>query len=271
MESKSTVGLLGFAWDKNSSYARGPALAPAIIQSVLFSDAFSGYSLSGVKVSEVISSFHFPALPEKAGDCRQAITGYVNSVLNAGEKPLSLGGDHSVTYPILSAIKQKYGPVNVLHIDAHPDSYDVFEGDRYSHACPFARAIEDGCINNLIQVGIRSVAPEHRAFAEKHGVTMLGADQVEQIPYAQLVEPLYISIDLDGLDPAFAPGVSHPEPGGLSTREVLSVLAKLQVTPVGADVVELNPEKDINLMTANVAARLVKELTAMLVQLRERD
>ncbi len=261
-----TVALLGFGWDKSSSYARGPALAPTIIRSVLFSDASSTYSLSGVNVREVISSFNFPSMPEHVDDCRKVIREVVNEAIDSGARPLSLGGDHSISYPILCAIKQAYGPVNVLHIDAHPDLYDEFEGDRYSHACPFARALEANCIQNLVQVGLRSVSPAQRAFARKHDVVMLGADAnaVEQIPYAKLVAPLYITIDLDGLDPAFAPGVSHPEPGGLSTRDVLSIFKKLEAPPIGADVVELNPEKDVNLATAMVAGRLVKELLAML-------
>ncbi len=259
-----TVALLGFGWDKSSSYARGPALAPPIIRSLLFSDASSAYSLSGINVREVISAFNFPELPEDAADCRKVINDAVSEAIQSGAQPLSLGGDHSISYPILCALKQAYGPVNVLHIDAHPDLYDEFEGDRYSHACPFARAIETGCIANLVQVGIRSASPAQRAFGNRHGVVMLGADAVDQIPYAKLTAPLYITIDLDGLDPAFAPGVSHPEPGGLSTRDVLSIFSRLEAAPIGADVVELNPERDVNLATAMVAARLVKELLAML-------
>jgi arginase family enzyme len=152
----------------------------------------------------------------------------------------------------------------VLHIDAHTDLYDALNGDRYSHACPFARAIEDGAIATLVQVGIRSARPQERAFAAKHGVIQLGADEIDAIPWARLRAPLYVSIDLDGFDPAFAPGVSHPEPGGLSSRDVLAILKRLPSAPVGADIVELNPERDINLLTAHLAVRLVKELAALM-------
>ncbi len=261
-----TVTLIGFPWDASSSYARGPALAPAIIRSVLFSEASSPYSLSGASVGDIIFDYDFADLPEEADACRTAISDRIAQTLKSKTKPLSLGGDHSVTYPILRAIKNAHGPVNILHIDAHPDLYDEFDGDRYSHACPFARAIEDGCVNNLVQVGIRSASPEQRAFGKKHGVAMLGADEAAAIPYDKLTAPLYVSIDLDGLDPAYAPGVSHPEPGGLSTREVLAMLAKLPTPPVGADIVEYNPERDINLATAHVAARLIKELAGLMAQ-----
>ena len=152
----------------------------------------------------------------------------------------------------------------MLHVDAHTDMYDELCGDRYSHACPFARSLEEGLIGSLVQVGLRCVRPEHRILGEKHGVVMLSAEEAAKAPYHRLSAPLYVSIDLDGLDPAFAPGVSHPEPGGLSTREVLGLLSSLPVSPVGADIVELNPEKDVNLLTAHVAARLVKELAALM-------
>lgn len=260
------VTLLGFPWDTSSSYARGPALAPSIIRSVLSSDASSSYSLDGVDFRDVISGYDFTDLPQNAEACRAEISKRIAALAPAQQKPLSLGGDHSVTYPILRALKEAHGPLNILHIDAHPDLYEEFEGDRFSHACPFARAIEDGCVNNLVQVGIRSASPAQREFGEKHSVTMLGSEQADAVPYEKLVTPLYISIDLDGLDPAFAPGVSHPEPSGLSTREVLAMLAKLPVAPIGADIVEYNPERDLNLMTAHVAARLIKELSVLMAR-----
>lgn len=259
-----TITLHGFPWDASSSYARGPALAPAVIRAVLFSDASSPYSLLGMNVQEVITGYDFEGLPALGADARSAIEQRVAKTLKNDRKPVSLGGDHSVSYPILKAMKAHHGPVNVLHVDAHTDLYDEFEGDRYSHACPFARAIEDGCINQLVQIGLRSITPAARAFGDAHDVVMLGAHETGKIPFDRLQVPLYVTIDLDGLDPAFAPGVSHPEPGGLSTRDVLSILHSLPAAPAGADVVELNPERDVNLATAHVAARLVKELTGLM-------
>ncbi len=255
------VSLLGFPWDASSSYARGPAHAPPIIRSLIGADASSPYALDGTDVRNAIVSEDFAALPAEPAEARAAIELRTAEALRTGA-PLSLGGDHSITCPILRALKSRYGPLNILHIDAHTDLYDEFDGDRYSHASPFARAIEDNCVNALIQVGLRSVGPDERAFGERNGVVMLGADETEAIPFENLTAPLYVSIDLDGLDPAYAPGVSHPEPGGLSTREVLSVLKRLPVAPVGADIVECNPERDVGLMTAHVAARLAKELAA---------
>ncbi len=257
-----TVCLLGLAWDASSSHSRGPALAPAQVHALLSSDASSAYSISGVAIGDCLTAAEFPALPSNAAEARAAIGVAVTQIIEGGRRPLSIGGDHSVSYPILKVLAERHGPLNILHIDAHPDLYDILDGDRYSHACPFRRSVEDGCVNRLVQVGIRSATPEQRAFAVKRGITMLGADQWQDIPYEDLAAPLYISIDLDGIDPAFAPGVSHPEPGGLSSREVLSILAKVDQRPVGADIVELNPERDIGLLTAHLAARLAKELAA---------
>lgn len=264
MSARRPLALLSFPWDGSSSYARGAALAPPIIRALMASDISTDYSLSGVRVSEAIAREVEPALSEDAAETRAEITKAVAAALAEGLKPLSLGGDHSVTFPILRAMKAKHGALNVLHIDAHPDLYDELNGDRYSHACPFARSLEEGLIANLVQVGLRSVTPAQRALGKKHNVTMRGAEAWEDIPYERLTAPLYVTIDLDGLDPAFAPGVSHPEPGGLSTREVLAILGKLRTAPVGADITELNPAKDVNLLTAHVAVRLVKELAALM-------
>lgn len=258
------ITLIGLPWDASSSHARGAGLAPSVIRAVLFSPSSGPYSMGGVDVREAIAAYDFAELPEDGAEARAAIERRVAAVLGAGRAPLSLGGDHSVTYPILRAIAAHHGPVNVLHIDAHPDLYDEYEGDRYSHASPFARALEGGCIGNLVQVGIRAVSPAFADLADEERVIMLGPDETAAIPYDKLSGPLYVSIDLDGLDPAFAPGVSHPEPGGLTTRELLAILKRLPAKPVGADIVELNPERDVNLLTAHVAARLTKELAALM-------
>lgn len=257
-----TIALHGFAWDASSSYARGPAQGPAAIRSNLFSDHSSALALDGTDIASKIVAYDFEDLPGDAAEARHAIEARVSASLQAGLKPLSLGGDHSVSYPILKAVAAKHGPVDILHIDAHLDLYDELDGDRFSHACPFRRAIEDGLVRNLVQIGIRSAPPAHLEFGAKHGVVSLGSEQVGDIAWDKLNAPLYMTIDLDGLDPAFAPGVSHIEPGGLTSREVIGLIHKLPVSPVGADVVELNPSRDINLMTTHLAVRLVKELVA---------
>jgi agmatinase len=180
-----------------------------------------------------------------------------------GSAPLFLGGDHMVTNPIVAGLAEVHGPVNILHFDAHPDLYHDFEGDPLSHASPFARIMERGHATRLVQVGIRTLNAHCRQQAERFGVEIVemrnfAADKVP-IPAA----PLYVSIDMDALDPAFAPGVSHYEPGGLSVRDILSILHGIDGPIIGADVVEYNPTRDINGITAVVAAKFVKELAAI--------
>jgi arginase len=255
-----TIALLGFAWDASSSYARGPALAPALIRSMLWSEASSPNAIDGTSAKPLITAYDFPEMPDDSAAARDVIEATVQAHLASERKTISLGGDHSITYPILRAIKARHGAVNVLHVDAHMDMYEELNGDRYSHACPFARALDDGCIAQLVQVGIRSRSPEQLARAQRFGVVSLGSEDLDRIPAAFFKKPLYLSIDIDGLDPAFAPGVSHPEPGGLSTREVLALIARIEGDILGADIVEVNPERDHNLQTAAIAVRLVKEL-----------
>ncbi|KAL5074415.1 hypothetical protein RYX36_013399 [Vicia faba] len=190
-------------------------------------------------------------------------------------RPLVLGGDHSISFPVIRAVSEKLGgPVDVLHIDAHPDNYDAFEGNIYSHASSFARVMEGDYVRRLLQVGIRSITAEGRAQAKKFGVEQyemrtFSRDRpfLENLKLGEGVKGVYISIDVDCLDPAFAPGVSHIEPGGLSFRDVLNILHNLQGDVVAGDVVELNPQCDtVDGMTAMVAAKLVREMAAKIAK-----
>lgn len=252
--------ILGFEWDASSSHARGPALGPTVVKRLLSSEASSSYSTDLIDMREAIEGYAIPALPEDGSAAREMMARTVADCLGAACAPLSIGGDHSVTYPILKAICAKHGPVSVLHIDAHPDLHDSFEGDPFSHASPFARAHEGGLIAKHVVVGVRCWDPHQLEQAKKYGVTILRADQVDDVPAEVFAGPLYMSIDLDGLDPAFAPGVSHPEPGGLSTLDVLRMIRSIEGPLIGADIVELNPERDYQMTTARVVVRLVKEL-----------
>ncbi len=200
-------------------------------------------------------------LPDEPAAAREAIEAGVRRVLESGAKPLVLGGDHSITYPVLRAFKDR-GPLAILHFDAHGDIYDNFEGDRFSHACPFARVMEEGLAVRLIQVGLRTLTPHQREQSKKFGTEIFGADRWrDAIPVvAGLRGPVYVSLDIDVLEPMLAPGLAHPEPGGLSVRDVLDVLFALRTEVIGADVVEYNPRFDVRDLTARVAAKFVKEL-----------
>ena len=258
------IRLIGLPTDSHSSYLRGPAQAPAAIRAALNSDHGNMATELGAELGLDIQLEDLGDLPldETLGDFDR-IRAAASASSEGAATPIFLGGDHMVTYPIVAGLAEVHGPLNILHFDAHPDLYDDFEGDPLSHASPFARIMERGLATRLVQVGIRTLNSHCREQAKRFGVEMIEMRGFtpEAVPIPPV--PLYVSIDIDALDPAFAPGVSHHEPGGLSVREILSVLHRIAGPIVGADVVEYNPTRDINGMTAVVAAKLVKELAAV--------
>ena len=260
------ITLLGLPWDRSSSFARGAAEAPAKIRAALHCPSSNSFNERGDDVTspQKLSDAGDLDLSGDAGETRERIEIAVRNILESPSAPLLLGGDHSVTYPILRAFRNR-GPLTVLHFDAHGDIYDQFEGDRYSHACPFARVMDEKLAARLIQVGLRTLTPHQRSQSAKFGTEVYGADRWrEVIPViAAVTGPVYVSLDIDVLEPMLAPGLSHPEPGGLTIRDVLDVLAALRVPIVGADVVEYNPRYDVRDLTARVAAKFVKELVGL--------
>ncbi len=255
--------LIGIPFDNKSSFLRGPALAPARIRQALHNGSSNYWT---EKLQNPIEHAGFT----DAGDLEVAIyediENAVREVLREGVQLLSLGGDHSISYPLIKVYRQVYGEFDILHIDAHGDLYEVFDGDPHSHACPFARIMEQGLAARLVQVGVRTLNPHQVEQARRFGVeqlTMLSFE--ENWRSLKFNRPLYISMDLDALDPAFAPGVSHLEPGGLSTRQVLDLLHHVHAPVIGADIVEFNPHRDVSDMTATLAAKLLKELAAKMI------
>lgn len=258
------VAVTGLPLDENSSFMRGAAQAPAKIREVLHTGSSNLCAESGLDLGTHPGWQDLGDLKLGSGEAALAqIESAVAGVMKQGAKLLSLGGDHSITYPVLRAFSRHYPNLTVLHLDAHPDLYDELDGNRYSHACPFARVMEEGLVRRLIQVGIRTLNPHQRQQARRFGVEVLEMDWQGELP--ALDGPLYLSLDLDVLDPAFAPGVSRHEPGGMSVREVLRVIQGLEVPLVGADIVELNPLCDVVDVTAMVAAKLYKELVARML------
>jgi arginase len=262
------VTLIGVPWDGSSSFQRGAAAAPPLIRAALTSPSSNLWNERGddLAAEGVLDDHGDLALSSDPSEAREAIEGAVHRVVSSGRRPLVLGGDHSITYPILRAFRGRAEPVGVLHFDAHPDLYDQLDGDRHSHACPFARIMEEKLAGRLIQVGVRTLNGHQRSQAAKFGVEVLGAERWRDVLplVARLRGAVYVSIDLDVLEPMLAPGLSNPEPGGLTVREVLEVLAAIRVPVVGADIVEYNPANDVRDLTARVAAKFVKELVGML-------
>lgn len=255
------IAVLGVPYDERSSYLRGAALAPPRIREALHSPSANMTSESGRDLSGLADWRDLGDLGALQGELAlDAIEQAVGQILDRGGRTICLGGDHSIAYPILRAYGPRHPQLTVLQIDAHPDLYDSFEGDRFSHACPFARVMEQGLVRRLVQVGIRTCNPHQRAQAERFGVEIIEMRHWHTGLDLRLEGPLYLSLDLDALDPAFAPGVSHHEPGGLSSRELLSIIQGLPGTLVGADIVEYNPTRDDLGITGMLAAKLLREI-----------
>lgn len=207
------------------------------------------------------------------------ITAFFERVHEAGARPLSAGGDHSVTLPILRAVASDR-PVGLIHIDAHTDCCDEEMNSKYSHGTPFRRAVEEGLVDpgRMIQIGIRGAAnsDECWAFGEKEGIrvvfmeefTRLGVDGT--VAEAQRVAgegPVYITFDVDGLDPAFTPGTGTPEIGGLTSREAQALVRGFRGLDItGGDVVEVAPPFDPSGNTALVAATIMYEILCIMAE-----
>jgi agmatinase len=262
------VAVVGIPFDAYSSFIQGPALAPAKIRKAWNSGSMNLCAESGIDL-ETHPNFvdlgdldiaGAPAIIEK-------IEKSIDELLSHGVRIISLGGDHAVTYPVLKSYSTRFAKLDILLLDAHPDLYDSYGGNRYSNACPFARIMEEKLVSRLVQVGIRTLNPHQRKQAQRFGVEIIEMQNLHTTGTIQWENPVYLSIDLDVLDPAFAPGVSHYEPGGMSTRQVIDLIQRLPVPIAGADIVEFNPKRDPQEITAMVAVKILKEVAARMIEL----
>lgn len=262
------VRLIGVPTDCHSSYLRGAATAPAAIRAALSSAHGNAAAESGVElgldiwVDDVGDLALSDTLAATVTD-DAVIFAAVTDAIATDVMPLVLGGDHSISVPVVAALAAALGPLNILHIDAHPDLYDNYAGDPRSHASPFARILEAGHVKRLVQVGIRTMNRHCREQARRFGVEVIEMKDFHRGAVPELDGPLYVSIDMDGFDPSVAPGVAHLEPGGLGVRDVLDLLVRQTSSLVGADIVELCPGRDPTGITSILAAKLVRELCAL--------
>lgn len=206
----------------------------------------------------------------------QDIEDFVSRIVEAGVIPLGVGGDHSISHPILRAVGRER-PVGLIHIDAHCDTGGPYEGERFHHGGPFRNAVLDGVLDpeRTIQIGIRGSAEYIWEFSTLSGMTVIHARDISRIGLDRVIAkarevvgggPVYLSFDIDSLDPAFAPGTGTPEVGGLTPREALELIRGMQgLNLVGGDVVEVAPAYDTTTNTAHNAAQMLFEILSLMI------
>jgi arginase len=262
------IQLIGIPYDLNSSFLKGPALAPARIRLMDAEGSSNPFAENGheiVRGKTYWDNGDLLVSDQEPGIAYRTIKDAITKALQDENPIICLGGDHSISFPIIAAFSGAYRDLHVLHLDAHADLYDNFQNNPYSHASPFARIMENNLVQSLTQVGIRTLNSHQKIQTERFGIKSIEMKHFHVDFLHSLRAPLYISVDVDVLDPAFAPGVSHHEPGGLTTRELIHILQNIPVPIVGADIVEYNPTRDRNNMTAMVAYKLYKELVAAMI------
>jgi len=262
---QAQIVFAGLPDDSQSSFRRGSRNGPARIRQAYEGNCYNSTTEGGVDLAHRIADLG--DLPEQ-NSWEKTAEGYCNfarALFHAGKIPFFAGGDHAVTIPIGEALAALGAPVHVIQFDAHPDLYPEFEGNRFSHACTAARLLEMKHVASLTQIGIRTMNAAQSRYAERFAdrVHIFFArawhESLPPLPHIPMGAPVYLTLDLDAFDPAFAPGVAHPVPGGLAPRPVLNFIQNARWKFIGMDVVEVNPELDVNDQTAILAARLLHE------------
>ena len=254
--------VLGIPFDDRSSYLKGASKGPEAIRKALNSSSAnlateSGYDLGSSDGWHAMGNIDDM---QSNNNAFSIIEGRLNEYLNQGARIVTLGGDHSITLPIIRAYGKNIRPLDIMQIDAHPDLYDELDGDRESHACPFSRIMEENLVERLLQVGIRTMNPHQKKQSDRFGTEVITMREWNSSLNFEFSNPVYLSIDMDCLDPGFAPGVSHYEPGGFTPRDVIAMIQNMKGDIIGADIVELNPKRDHHGMTAFIGAKFLKEI-----------
>jgi agmatinase len=246
----------GIPYDEKSSYLKGAGQAPPLIRKFYHSFSTNYFAENGIDTNspDVLDKGDFEVVDYFDIEKVTAVN------LVESTKLVTLGGDHSITFPVIKAFSKIHPNIDILHFDAHPDLYDELLEDKYSHACPFARIMENGLAQRLVQVGIRTLNTHQKEQAEKFDVEIFEMRNLDITTIPKFENPVYISLDMDAFDPAFAPGVSHHEPGGMTSRQVIEIIQNIGQDIIGADIVEYNPTRDRQDITGALAAKCLKEI-----------
>ncbi len=277
------VAIVGIPYDGATSYRSGTRFGPRAIreQSLLLWGYNNALQIAPFEKLKVIDYGDVDVIPVDILGTYAAIEREVGALLAAGTRVIALGGDHSIVLPLLRVHRQKHGPVAVVHFDAHPDTWDEeFPGRKYSHGTPFRRAIEEGLIDTTayLQIGIRGPTPAAHDYDDSRnlGARMITFDEAQEMGPDKVIaeiqrrvgqRPLYLTFDIDAVDPAFAPGTGTPEVGGFSSSQILKLVRGLQgLNLIGSDLVEVSPPFDSQGITAILAANLAFEFLSLMAQ-----
>jgi agmatinase len=272
------VALLGIPYDGGTSYRTGARFGPRAVreQSSLIRSWNPVLKVHPFERLRVADCGDVDVVPISIERTYEVVTARIDEVLAAGARPVCVGGDHSVSLPVLRAVARRHGPVGLVHFDAHPDTWDEYFGSKFFHGTPFRRAVEEGLVDprRMIQVGIRGplYGAEDFAFHDAHGIEVLRIEAIKEQGTAWAAQrferlrggPVYVSFDIDAVDPAYAPATGTPEVGGLTSYEALALVrALVGFTLVGADIVEVSPPYDgpgqiTSLLAANLLFELVR-------------
>jgi agmatinase len=274
------VAVVGVPFDSGVSYRPGARFGPSAIReaSRLLRPYHPGLDVAPFAVQQVADCGDIACNPFDIGEAITSIEAGAGALMDAGARLVTLGGDHTIALPLLRAAAARHGPVALIHFDAHLDTWDTYFGAAYTHGTPFRRAFEEGLLRTdaLTHVGIRGSLYSREDLSEdaRMGFAIIGSWDVAELGVAGVVAgvrarigdaPLYVSIDIDVLDPAHAPGTGTPEAGGLTSRELLGILRGLAgLNLIGADVVEVAPAYDHAEITAVAASHVAYELISLM-------
>jgi agmatinase len=274
------VAILGVPFDSGVSYRPGARFGPGHIResSRLLRPYNPAADVSPFAVQQVADAGDLGVNPFNIGEAITAVEHGARELLERAPRLLTLGGDHTIALPLLRAVRAVHGPVAVVHFDAHLDTWDTYFGAAYTHGTPFRRAFEEGLLDpeGCLHVGIRGPLYDAGDLVRdaQVGFRAVPATEIDQLGTRGVIEaiadrvagrPVYVSVDIDVLDPAFAPGTGTPEAGGLTSRELLAVLRSFaNLNLVGADIVEVAPAYDHAQVTGIAAAHVGYELLSAL-------
>jgi agmatinase len=278
------IAIVGVPFDAGTTYRPGARFGPIAVRTA--SRALRSYhpvlDVMPFQSQQVADAGDITANPFDIAEAIGQIESGARELLQGAEHFIAIGGDHTIALPLLRAVRERWGPVALLHFDAHLDTWDTYFGARYTHGTPFRRAWEEGLLleDHSIHVGIRGPLFDRDDLVddERMGFRIVSAMELESTGVAEVVgrvrerlgdAPVYVSIDIDVLDPAAAPGTGTPEAGGLTSRELLGILRGLAgANLVAADVVEVAPAYDHAEITATAASHVVYELVSLMARSR---